>query len=188
MQSTFLWYLSRATGTATLVLLTLVVVLGVLTAGRRRPHGETTTIVTASHRWLSLGMLAFVTVHVLTVVLDSYVSVPLTAVLVPFTSAYSRLWVGLGTVALDLMLAVVLTSVMRHRIRETLWRKVHWVTYGLWPVAALHAYGLGTASQPLLRWVTVACAAGCAAAVAWRLNAGHADGERRRALAQESWR
>ena len=50
------------------VLLTVVVCLGVVTAGRRRPHGVRATVVMGTHRWLSLGMLAFLAAHIVTAI------------------------------------------------------------------------------------------------------------------------
>lgn len=113
-----LWYLSRATGVVSVVLLTAVVVLGVVTAGRRSPHGTHATVVMALHRWLSLGMSAFLVAHILTAILDGYVDIGLLATLVPFTSGYETLWVSIGTLAVDLLLAVVATSLLRSRISE----------------------------------------------------------------------
>ena len=102
-----LWYLSRATGVASIVLLTVVVVLGVLTSGRRRPHGEHATVVMAVHRWLSLGMVAFLVVHVATAVAETYVSIDLVSALVPFTSGYETAWVGLGMLRISFAIPLV---------------------------------------------------------------------------------
>ncbi len=118
-----LWYLSRATGVASIVLLTAVVVLGVLVSGRRRPHGEHATVVMGVHRWLSLGMVAFLVTHVVTAVVDGYVDINALAVLLPFTSAYETFWVGLGTLALDVLVAVLVTSWWRHRGRHSVSRR-----------------------------------------------------------------
>ena len=89
--SSALWYLSRATGVVTIVLLTLVVCLGVVTAGRRRPHGESATVVMGLHRWLSLGMVVFLGVHITTAIVDGYVSISWLAVVIPFVSGYEPL-------------------------------------------------------------------------------------------------
>lgn len=118
MSGELLWYLSRATGAAATVLLTLVVVLGVVTAGRRSPQGPGATVVLGMHRWVSLGALVFLAVHIATAILDGYVTIGWLAVLVPFTSPYLTLLVGLGTIALDLLAVVLVTSYLRHRMPE----------------------------------------------------------------------
>lgn len=182
-----LWYLSRGTGIASIVLLTTVVVLGVVTAGRRAPHGERATVVMAVHRWLSLGMVAFLAVHVATAIAETYVSIDAISALVPFTSAYEPLWVGLGTLALDLLLALTVTSWLRHRIPERAWRAVHWAAYALWPMAVVHGFALGTANEPVLRLVTALCGAVGVGALGWRLLASHADRDRRDAVLTQEW-
>lgn len=81
--------------------------------------------VTSLHRNLSLFAVAFVAVHVLAAVLDTYVSIPLLSALVPLASGYERFWLGLGAVSLDLTLAMMATSLIRGRLNRRLWRAVH---------------------------------------------------------------
>ncbi|WP_030526287.1 ferric reductase-like transmembrane domain-containing protein [Phycicoccus jejuensis] len=182
-----LWYLSRATGVASIALLTAVVVLGVVTAGRRRPHGGSATVVMAVHRWLSLGMLTFVTAHVATAVAETYVSIDAVSAVLPFTSGYEPFWVGLGTLAVDLLAVVAATSWLRPRLPERVWRWVHRATYALWPSALVHGLALGTSDQPGLRAVTVACGGIGVVAVLWRLLATHADRARRDVVLGGEW-
>jgi predicted ferric reductase len=187
MSGSALWYLSRATGVVTIVLLTIVVCLGVITAGRRRPKGESATIVMGLHRWLSLGMLVFLGIHIVTAILDGYVPISWLAVLVPFTSGYETLLVGLGTIALDLLVVVMVTSYLRHRIPERQWRFVHWASYAMWVVALFHGFLMGTADQAGLRAVTLACAAIGGVMACWRVVATHSDKERRKTIDAQEW-
>lgn len=182
-----LWFISRATGTVSLVLLTVIAVLGIVTAGRRSPHGESATIVMALHRWLSLGMAAFLATHIVTAIADGYVDISWVATIVPFASAYATLWVALGTLAFDLFIAVLVTSIFRHRLRERTWRWVHWFTYAMWPVALVHGFALSTANEPLLRWTTVGCGVVALAAAAWRFTRTHDDASRRTAVNAQEW-
>lgn len=187
MSGEVLWYLSRATGVVSMMLFTTVVVLGAVTAGRRRPQGGGATMVMGLHRWLSLGLVAFLAVHIVSAVVDGYVSIGWLATLVPFTSGYEPLLVGLGTIALDLLLVTVVTSLLRHRLPERLWRLVHWTAYLSWPIALLHGYSMGTADQPLLRGLTLACAAIGALAVLWRVVSTHPDEQRRKCADARGW-
>ncbi len=187
MSGSALWYLSRATGVVTVVLLTIVVGLGIVTAGRRRPAGESATIVMGLHRWLSLGMLVFLGIHIVTAILDGYVSISWLAVVVPFTSGYDTLLVGFGTLALDLLVVVMVTSYLRHRIPERQWRVVHWASYAMWLVALFHGFLMGTADQAGLRAVTLACAAIGGLMACWRVVATHSDKERRRTIDAQEW-
>jgi predicted ferric reductase len=165
-----LWYATRAAGLVTLLLLTASVLLGVLTAGRFASPRWPRFLTAGLHRNLSLLALAFVVLHVGTTVLDSYTSIQLSAAFIPFISGYKRIWLGLGAIALDLLIAVLATSLLRTRLGYRAWRLVHWCGYACWPVAVAHGAGAGTDSRT--SWaaaMTVGCVAMVAAAVAWRL-------------------
>jgi DMSO/TMAO reductase YedYZ heme-binding membrane subunit len=156
---TTLWYLSRGTGVVSLLLLTASLVLGVAGSLRARPR----VLLAGLHRNLSLLAVAFVTAHVLTTVLDGYAPIGFKDAIVPFLSPYRPVWLGLGTVAFDLLLALVATSLLRARIGLRGWRAVHWLAYLSWPVAVMH--GLGTGTDERAGWLLVLTAV-CAVAVA----------------------
>ena len=170
--STAPWYASRATGVVALVLLTGVMVLGVLIDRQGRLPGLPRFAVTGLHRNISLLAVAFTAIHVVTAVMDTYVSIPVVSAVVPFASGYERFWLGLGTIALDLMAALIVTSLVRRHLSRKLWRGVHWLAYVSWPVAFLHSIGSSRDLQrgPLLV-LAVCCALLVAAAVIWRLAA-----------------
>ena len=169
--STALWYASRATGIISLVLLSAVVVLGITVNRRGRLPGLPRFAVTGLHRNLSLIAVLFLAVHVLSAVADSYVSISLAATIIPFVSSYEPFWLGLGAVSLDLLAAVLVTSLVRSRIPRRAWRAVHWLSYGLYPVAVVHSIGSSTDLQSgWLLAVTVACLAAVAGAVVFRLR------------------
>jgi sulfoxide reductase heme-binding subunit YedZ len=156
------WYLTRSTGAVALLLLTAAVALGVADLRRWATPAWPRFAVDALHRNVSLLALAFLGLHVVTAVLDSFASISVTAAFVPFFSAYRPLWLGLGTVACDLLLAVILTSLLRRRIGHAGWRATHWLVYACWPIALLHA--VGTGSDVKSAWL-LALAAACLAVV-----------------------
>jgi methionine sulfoxide reductase heme-binding subunit len=168
--TTALWYASRATGVVTLVLLSAVVVLGVLVNRQGRLPGLPKFAVTGLHRSISLIAVVFLALHVLSAVADKFVTIQLISVIVPFTSSYLPLQIGLGAVALDLMLAVIITSLLRARIGRRLWRGMHWLAYAAYPVALVHSITSATdlRSGGLLA-LTAGCVLGVAAAVCYRL-------------------
>ena len=88
--------------------------------------------------------VAFLVVHVVTLLLDPQSELKLVDLVLPFDATYRPLWMGLGTVGLDLMAAVFVTSLLRQRIGVRAWRAVHWLAYLSWPVAILHTVGTGT--------------------------------------------
>jgi predicted ferric reductase len=142
--STFLWYASRATGVVALLLMTAVVLLGLLVARNGRLPGLPRFAITGLHRNLSLTAVVFVTLHVLTAVTDGFVSIPLTAAVMPLASGYERLELGLGAVSLDLTLALIVTSLVRSRLNPKTWRAIHLLAYLSWPIAWLHGYTSAT--------------------------------------------
>ena len=165
-----MWYATRAAGLVSLLLLTASVLLGVLTAGRFSTARWPRFLTAGLHRNLSLLVLVFLALHVSTTVLDSYVSIPVTAAFVPFISAYKTFWLGLGAIALDLLLALLATSLVRNRLSLRSWRRVHWLAYACWPIGLAHGLGIGTDRDTT--WVfalTIGCASMVAAAATWRL-------------------
>jgi predicted ferric reductase len=169
-QSTALWYASRATGVVCLVLFTAVVLLGIGVNRQGRLPGLPRFAVTGLHRSLSLIAVVFLVIHVVTAVADSYVSIRLAAAIIPFTSSYEPLQIGLGAIALDLIAALIVTSLLRARIGRRLWRAVHWLAYAAFPVTVLHSVTSAKDLQSgFLLGLTVACGLAVIGAVSYRV-------------------
>lgn len=174
--STALWYASRATGTVALLLLTAVMLLGILVTRQGRLPGLPRFAVTGLHRNLSLLAAAFVAVHVLTAVTDGFVNIPLPSVVIPLASPYERFWLGLGAVSFDLMLAALVTSLVRRHLSRKAWRGVHLTAYASWPVAWLHSvFSSGDLRHGALFVLAVACLLAVIVAALWRLLAASGD-------------
>jgi sulfoxide reductase heme-binding subunit YedZ len=109
--------------------------------------------------------------HIVSLLFDPYAQLRLLDVVLPFAGRYQPLWQGLGTLAFDLTLAIVATSLLRRRIGARVWRVVHWFAYLCWPVALLHGLGTGTDNGTWWLWtVSSLCAGTVVAAVGWRLS------------------
>jgi len=120
--------------------------------------------------------LVFLTLHIVTAVVDPFTHLGWLAAVVPFSSYYRTFWLGLGTVAFELLLAIVVTSLLRGLIGQVAWRLVHWLSYASWPVAVLHGFGTGTdAWSAWLFALQAACIMAVLAATAYRLMAGSRD-------------
>lgn len=168
-----LWYLSRGTGVVSLLLLTAVLVLGVLGVARWRSERAPRFLVQGLHKNLTLLSIAFVGIHVVTTVADGFAPIALTDAVIPFASPYRPVWLGLGTVAFDLLLALTVTSLLRARVGLRTWKALHWLAYASWPVALLHSFGTG--SDARVSWLVLlgaACTLAVAAAALWRALAG----------------
>jgi methionine sulfoxide reductase heme-binding subunit len=169
--STALWYASRATGVVTLLLLTAVVLLGILVNRQGRLPGLPAFAVTGLHRNISLLAVAFLAIHVVTAIADPYVTIGLAAAVLPFTSPYKPFWLGLGAISLDLVAALILTSLARARMSRRAWRGIHWLGYAAWPLAVVHTIGSSAdVRSGLVLAVVVACLLATVAALAWRLS------------------
>jgi sulfoxide reductase heme-binding subunit YedZ len=169
---TVLWYVTRGAGAMTLVLLTASVVLGIAEWRGWQPAGAPRFAVASMHRTVGLLALALLVVHVATTLLDPFPHIGLLNAAVPFVTSYRPLWVGLGTLAADVMVAVVVTSLVRRRLGYRAWRGVHWLSYACWPVALLH--GIGAGSDTKSTWMlglTLACVAAVVVALGARVAA-----------------
>ena len=165
-----LWYATRAAGLVTLLMLTASVLLGLLVAGRFSSQRWPRFLTQGLHRNVSLLVLVFLVLHVGTTVLDTYTSIPLSAAFVPFASSYKTGWLSLGAVALDLLIALVVTSLVRDRLGYRTWRRLHWLAYACWPIAVAHGLGIGTDRS--VTWViamTLGCVGCVGVAAAWRI-------------------
>jgi predicted ferric reductase len=165
-----LWYASRSTGVISLVLFSVVAILGILINRQGRLPGLPRFAVTGLHRNLSLLTVAFLGMHIVTAIADGYAEIPWLSTIVPFTSGYERFWIGLGTVAIDLMAAVIVTSLLRHRLKPSLWKAVHWLAYLSYPVIVAH--GLGASKDLRSGWLlalTLATVFAVATAISYRV-------------------
>ena len=171
-----LWYLTRGTGAVTLVLLTASVAIGVANVRRTQTERVPRFVLDAVHRSVSLPGARILVGPRRHLVLDPVRPDPIDRPVVPFVSAYRPVWLGLGAIASDLLIAVALTSVLRRRFGHRAWRAAHWLAYACWPVALVH--GLGTGSDAKTSWM-LALTAGSVlvvlAAVGLRVATGWPD-------------
>jgi sulfoxide reductase heme-binding subunit YedZ len=177
--SSAIWYVMRGSGVVSLLLLTGVVALGIATSKRWRPRGMPRFVTASLHRSIALLSVVFVALHVLSAVFDPYAVVGVAAVFVPFVAGRSALWVGLGAISLDLVLALIVSSLLRSRLSPRMWRGVHWLAYAAWPVALAHGLGMGSDRGTLwLQGIAGACIATVVALAGWRLS-GRERGSKR---------
>lgn len=173
LSSAPLWYATRSTGVVAFVLLTISLAFGVAATQRSLATPSWPRFATQDlHRNISLLALVMLFAHILTTLVDTYVHVGWWALLIPGTSPYQRLGVTMGTVAFDLLLAVVATSLVRSRVPARLWRMVHWTSYAVWPLAFTHFLMTGTDAghRHWGMWLAFACVLPVAAAVAIRVG------------------
>jgi predicted ferric reductase len=139
-----LWYLNRVSGLVLLALFSASLLLGQLATVRASSDLVPRFVTLELHRNLTMVAVVLLGLHVTASVVDSYVDISPLDVVVPLRSPYRPVWLGLGTLAVDVLAAVAITSVLRHRISHSGWRAVHSLAYLAWPLAVLHGLGTGT--------------------------------------------
>jgi sulfoxide reductase heme-binding subunit YedZ len=168
------WYATRGLGAATLIVLTFSVVLGIVTATRWIGQSTPGFVAADLHRNLSLLGLALLTAHIVTTVLDPFAHISVRDVVIPFGAGYRPVWLGLGVGAAEIMVAVAATSMLRDRVGPRVWRLIHWIAYGSWPIAVIHGLGTGSdARAPWLIGVVVSCVVAVLLALLTRIREGH---------------
>jgi len=166
-----LWFANRGTGFVLLVLLTFSTMLGVLSTSRVSLRLWPRMLTQGLHRNVSLLAVTFLAAHVVTAVVDTFVDIRWYDAFVPFGGRYMPLWLGYGAVALDLLIAVTVTSLVRHKMSHKPWRVVHLLAYGAWGLGLLHGLQMGTdASTQWGAAIIYGCIAVVLAAVVARLG------------------
>ena len=174
MTDQILWLVARGAGMVSLVLFTAVVCLGVLTVVRWQSPSWPRFLSVGLHRNLALLSVVFLVLHIVTAIVDPYTSLGLVAAAIPFASSYRPLWVGLGVIAFDLLMALVVSSLLRARLGQRAWRAIHWLAYAAWPLALGHGFGSGSdGSAVWMLGIQAVCVV--AVAVAWRVIAGRSN-------------
>jgi sulfoxide reductase heme-binding subunit YedZ len=171
-----LWYTTRGAGAVSMILLSAVVILGVLSSLRFQSAGWPRFLTPALHRNLALMTLVFLGLHIVTAVVDPFTHLGWLTAVVPFSSYYRTFWLGLGTIAFELLAAIVVTSLLRGLIGQAAWRAIHWLAYASWPVAVLHGFGAGT--DVLSAWfmvLSIVCVGSVVMAVVYRILQPSAD-------------
>ncbi len=139
-----LWFANRGTGFVLLMLLTLATMLGVLSTARVSPRLWPRMLSQGLHRNVSLLAVTFLAAHVATAVADTFVDIRWYNAFVPFSGTYKPVWLGLGALGLDLLIAVTATSLLRHRMSHRPWRAIHVMAYAAWGLGLLHGLQMGT--------------------------------------------
>jgi len=163
------WYAARAAGIVAYLLLTVVVLIGLTLSGQLRRRDWPRFAVTDVHRFGGLLVAVFVSIHVLTIALDSYTPFSLSQLLVPLRSDYRPLWTALGIVAAELLVALAVTNALRTRIPYLWWRRIHILNVVVWGAATVHGIGAGTDSRSVWMVLTyIVAVSSVLAGIVWR--------------------
>ena len=176
MTSEALWALGRGNGIVALAFMTLSIALGIANRSGRPLLALPRFGIADVHRFVALFATLLVALHMGLLFMDPYAKLRLIDFAVPFLGAYRPVWQGLGTVAVDLLVVIVVSSLLRQRLGLRAFRAVHWVTYLLWPIAMAHALGNGTDTGHLwFQGFAGACAVIVLASLVWRLRSNFTE-------------
>ena len=160
-------------GVFALIGLTAAVGAGLLAADRIVMSPNRRIVAQAVHRAVSFGAMGFLVIHIVTEIIAGR-SHPADAVL-PFLGQRRMLYLGLGTLASDLFLLVLVTGIMRGRfatLRPTwMWRALHATAYVAWVLGIVHGLLDGRTAKPYVDWSYGACVAAVGIALIVRLVA-----------------
>ena len=165
------WYVARAGGVVAYVLLTAAVLLGLTMTSRQRLAHWPHLAIENVHRFTGLLVGTFVTIHIVTIAIDSYLPFSLASLVVPFISSYRPAWVGLGIVAAELLIALAVTNRLRRRtISYRAWRRAHYLNFAVWGGATVHGLGSGTdRSTPWLLAIELVAIVSVLSLSGWRI-------------------
>jgi sulfoxide reductase heme-binding subunit YedZ len=171
-----LWAVGRGTGIMALVFLSMSVAIGIATRSGRQLLALPRFAISDVHRFVALAGTLFVAMHVGLLFLDPYAQLKAVDFVVPFLGAYRPLCQGLGTLAVDVLFVLIMTSLLRRRIGVRAFRVLHWSTYALWPLAFGHAVSNGTdAGHAWFLLIAGGCALIVIAALVWRTRPDYTE-------------
>lgn len=156
--SPFTWYLTRASGLTLYLLFWAVTVLGLVQTShpviRRVPKSTALTV----HIYLTSLAYAFMSIHILSLVMDQHVTFSASEVIVPFQAPTAEPWTGFGVIAFLLFVVIVATASLRRYIPYQIWRAFHILAFPMYVLSFAHSIGTGTDSSvfgvQVLYWLT----------------------------------
>lgn len=143
------WYLTRTSGTVGYILLATSTVWGLLLSTKVVKDLIPAPVTLAMHNYLSWTAIGITAFHAFVLLFDSYYTYSIADLLIPFTGPYKPMWVGVGTIGFYLMLLTSVSFYMRKTIGQKTWRKLHYLTFGVYIMGTLHGWMAGTDSALL---------------------------------------
>ena len=143
------WYLSRASGTVGYLTITASTVWGLLLSTKVIKELVPAPVSLALHEWLSWTGIGLSLFHGFVLLYDTYYTYRIADILIPFMGPYQPLWVGVGTLAMYIMLLTSATFYLRSWVGHKNWRKLHYLTFVAFAFATVHGWMAGTDATQL---------------------------------------
>ncbi|MFN8026366.1 MAG: ferric reductase-like transmembrane domain-containing protein [Acidimicrobiia bacterium] len=144
------WYVARAGGLVAWALVVASCVWGLLHATRALGRRPTPAWMLSTHRYLGALAVVFTAVHVLALLADSFVQFDPVDVLVPLVSPWHPVAVAWGVIGMWLLVAVEVTSLVRQRLSQGVWRAIHLSSYAVFALVSVHMLSAGTDAKSIV--------------------------------------
>ncbi len=152
-------FLTLYSGVFALVALTAAVAAGLAATDRVIMSPASRIVAQAVHRALAFVAVAFLATHILMEIMVG--KSRLIDSVVPFLSSGHTFYIGLGTIASDLIVLIVATGIARRRFAEraspAAWRALHGIAYLAWPLSIVHGLVAGRQPSPYVNWSYGTC-------------------------------
>ncbi len=148
----FWWYVTRASAIIAWSLLIFSALWGILLSTRIFKSFDNPAWLADLHKHLSSLALFFVSLHMISLYLDSYVNFSLADLLVPFNSDYVKsgyevllnIPTALGVISFWFMLSIYLSSQVMKQLPRKFWKGIHYTSYLVLILVSFHAGWTGT--------------------------------------------
>ena len=159
----FLWALARVAALSSYASLAIAVLTGIALRTAVLDWLGTNRVLRSLHEFTTVLWIPLAVLHIVALLLDSTARVGVIDVFIPFLAPYGTLAIGLGTIALDVLVLVTVTSFLKRRMHTGAWRWIHRLAYVAFALVFLHAVLGGTDfGDPIISAITWAAAAGLA--------------------------
>jgi predicted ferric reductase len=142
-----MWFITRSAGIIAYLLLWLSMVWGLAIPSKILGNRLSGDFTFDFHQFLSLLSLGFLGLHIFILTADRFLPFTVAQILVPFLAPYRSVWVGIGTVAMYLLVLVTVTFYIRRRIGMKAFRYIHFTSLVAYLGAVAHAFMAGTDSS-----------------------------------------
>lgn len=144
------WFLARAGGIVSYLLLWLATCWGMIMSSKVLKGYLNSAWAFSLHEFLPILGIVFAALHALVILGDTYINFNIWQLLIPFTSTYEPFWTGLGSLAFYMFLALIISFYVRPKIGQKSWRAFHYTSYLAFLLAALHGLMAGSDSGTVL--------------------------------------
>jgi sulfoxide reductase heme-binding subunit YedZ len=156
----FLWVLARVAGLASYGALAIALVTGIALRTAVLDWLGSNRALRSLHEYTTVLWIPLAVLHLVALLLDKTSRIALIDIVLPFHSSYGTLAIGLGALAVDLLVVVTVTSFLKRYIRSDVWKWLHRLAYAAFALTFFHAVLSGTDfSDPAVSAITWAAAA-----------------------------